>query len=89
MERKSIVEGLRTMIVEELDVAAPDELNEEDKLYEDLNLDSIMVLQLAVYIEEYFAVVFPEEDVDPAVFATVGNLTDFIISLQAVGTVER
>ncbi|WP_161601540.1 phosphopantetheine-binding protein [Paenibacillus luteus] len=85
MERISIVEGLRKIIVEELDVAAPAELNETERLNEDLNLDSIMILQLAVYIEEYFEVSFPEEDVDPSVFATVGSLTDFVVALQKLG----
>ncbi|WP_138754351.1 phosphopantetheine-binding protein [Paenibacillus sinopodophylli] len=89
MERNRIVEGLRKIIAEELDVAAPDELNETDRLNEDLNLDSIMILQLAVYIEEYFEVAFPEEDVDPSVFATVGSLTDFVVALQKSGAALR
>lgn len=89
MERHLIVEGLRAIIAEELDVAAPAELNETDRLNEDLNLDSIMILQLAVYIEEHFEVVFPEEDVDPGVFATVGSLTDFVASLQESGAALR
>lgn len=89
MERIRIVEGLRKIIAEELDVAAPAELNETDRLNEDLNLDSIMILQLAVYIEEYFEVAFPEEDVDPSVFATVGSLTDFVVALQISGAALR
>ncbi|MGO4548867.1 phosphopantetheine-binding protein [Paenibacillus sp. 2TAB23] len=89
MERNRIVEGLRKIIAEELDVAAPAELNETDRLNEDLNLDSIMILQLAVYIEEYFEVAFPEEDVDPSVFATVGSLTDFVVALQISGAALR
>ncbi|CAM4427904.1 acyl carrier protein [Paenibacillus endophyticus] len=89
MERNRIVEGLRKIIAEELDVAAPAELNESDRLNEDLNLDSIMILQLAVYIEEYFEVAFPEDDVDPGVFATVGSLTDFIVALHVPGAALR
>jgi acyl carrier protein len=89
MERNRIVEGLRKIIAEELDVAAPAELNETDRLNEDLNLDSIMILQLAVYIEEYFEVAFPEEDVDPSVFVTVGSLTDFVVALQISGAALR
>lgn len=41
-----------------------------------------MVLQLVVYIEEEFGVAVPEENVDPAAFATIGTLVDFIDQLQ-------
>ncbi len=89
MDRQAIAEGLRKIISEDLDVATPDRLEQEDRLNDDLNLDSIMVLQLAVYIEEVFEVSIPEEEVDPAVFDTVGSLTGFILHLQGVGAGER
>ncbi|ETT46375.1 acyl carrier protein [Paenibacillus sp. FSL R7-269] len=41
-----------------------------------------MVLQLVVYIEEVFNVTVPEEEMDPAVFQTVGSLVDFIHALK-------
>jgi acyl carrier protein len=85
MERQEMAERIRRIIADNLDVAAPDVLKEEDRLSEDLNLDSIMVLQLAVYLEESFGVSIPEEEVDPSVFSTVGSLIDFIGTLQEVG----
>lgn len=89
MDTQAMEETLRRIISEDLDVAVPERLKPEDRLNEDLNLDSIMVLQLAVYIEEAFEVSIPEEEVDPAVFATVGSLTGFIVRLQGVGAGER
>ncbi|MFC4304120.1 phosphopantetheine-binding protein [Cohnella boryungensis] len=88
MERQEMAERIRRIIADNLDVAVPDVLKEEDRLSEDLNLDSIMVLQLAVYLEESFGVSIPEEEVDPSVFSTVSSLIDFIGTLQEVGAVN-
>ncbi|QMV43951.1 phosphopantetheine-binding protein [Cohnella cholangitidis] len=81
MEQREILELLRNAITERLRIEVPDKLNESDRIYEDLNIDSIVVLQLLVYIEEIFEVSIPEEDVDPKVFKTIGSLGLFIQSL--------
>jgi acyl carrier protein len=82
MERNEILGKLRNAIVENLEHQVTEQLNETDRLYEDLNIDSIMVLQLMVYVEEAFDISIPEEDVDPAVFQTMGSLITFIQELQ-------
>lgn len=86
MNRMEVLETLKTMIVENLEHTLPDEVHESDRIYEDLGIDSIMVLQLVVYLEEEFHVEVPEEDVDPAVFGTIGSLITFIEQLQAAKT---
>ncbi|MFD0697443.1 phosphopantetheine-binding protein [Paenibacillus sp. GCM10027628] len=83
MERNEIIGQLRNLIVENLELAVPKQLSETDRIYEDLNIDSIMVLQLMVYIEETFHVSIPEEDVDPSVFQTLGSLVSFIQELKS------
>ncbi|MEK4006772.1 MULTISPECIES: phosphopantetheine-binding protein [unclassified Paenibacillus] len=82
MDKEQTIAQLRQVMSEQLELALPDVIKEEDRLYEDLNVDSIMVLQLVVYIEEVFNVTVPEEDLDPAVFQTVGSLVDFIHALK-------
>lgn len=82
MDKEQMVSQLRQLMSEQLELSLPDVIKEEDRLYEDLNVDSIMVLQLAVYIEEVFNVTVPEEKMDPAVFQTVGSLVDFIHALK-------
>ncbi len=83
MERSEIAAQLREIIAENLEHDVAAHLNETDRLYEDLNIDSIMVLQLMVYVEEAFGVSIPEEDVDPAVFQTVESLVTFIRKLRS------
>lgn len=77
-----MLEQLRTIMDQYLEVSMPEQLKETDRLFEDLNVDSIAVLQLIVYIEEEFGVSIPEEGVDPAVFGTIGALLDFVIDLK-------
>ncbi|MNR10897.1 acyl carrier protein [compost metagenome] len=59
-------------------------LEESHRLNEDLRIDSVMMMQLLVWIEVEFGLCIPEEEVDPRVFQTVGSLLDFMESLSPV-----
>ncbi|WP_128895294.1 phosphopantetheine-binding protein [Longirhabdus pacifica] len=83
MKNTEIIAKLKEIIEEDLEHELPEQLNESHQVYEDLGIDSIMVLQLLVYVEEAFNVAVPEEDVDPETFQTIGNLVAFIKQLQA------
>jgi acyl carrier protein len=82
MDRAVVIERLSEVIRQKLGISIPDRLLETDRLFEDLSIDSIMILQLIVYIEEAFGVQVPEEDVDPAAFQTVGSIVAFIQGLH-------
>lgn len=82
-QKLEIMKELRTIMVQNLELEdVPEELKESDRLIEDLNFDSMLELQLVVYIEESFQVNVPEVGVEPEIFATVGSLVEFIIGLQ-------
>jgi acyl carrier protein len=82
-QRLEIMNILRTVMEENLELEGLQaQLQESDRLYEDLSIDSIMVLQLVVYIEEAFDVVVPEVGVEPETFLTVGSLVEFIMGLR-------
>lgn len=80
--RQQLIKELRTVMVENLELKLPEQLQESDRLYEDLYVDSIMVIQLMVYIEEVFHVSVPEDGLDPKTFFSVGSVVDLIESLQ-------
>lgn len=82
-QREQVMEELKALLEENLELELTKGLEESDRLYDDLHIDSIMVLQLIVYIEEVFQVSVPEDGIDPDTFLTVGSLVDFIQSLQA------
>lgn len=41
-------------------------------------LDSMAVVSLITALEEHFGIVLPDDELDAAVFATVGSLSDFV-----------
>jgi aryl carrier protein AsbD len=84
MNRIEIIEKLKVIIEENLEHELPENLKEEDGIYDDLGIDSIMVLQLIIYIEEEFGIEVPEDSIDPEVFETVGSLVTFIQALKPV-----
>lgn len=82
MTREQILATLCELMQQNLEVKLPENVTEASRVYQDLFIDSIMVLQLIVYVEEEFGISVPEEDVDPAVFQTIGSLITFIEDLR-------
>lgn len=80
MERKEILERLVKIISEGLQLEFPDNYDESLRTWEGLGVDSIMAMQLIVYIEEEFDIEIPEDDLDENLFDTLGTLVDFIQS---------
>lgn len=77
------MEGLRALMAGKLQLAEVPPLQEAHRLNEDLCIDSLMMLQLLVWIEVEFGLRIPEEEVDPGVFSTVGTLLDYMEGLQS------
>jgi acyl carrier protein len=82
MKKEQVIKQLKHIIEEKLEQNKLDNLNEEDRIFEDLGIDSIMVLQLMIYIEESFNIEMPEESMDPGMFETVGSFVTFIKEQQ-------
>ncbi|MBH5319904.1 petrobactin biosynthesis protein AsbD [Paenibacillus sp. GSMTC-2017] len=64
-----------------------DRLNDEMRLNEDLCIDSIMIVQLIVFIEVELGLQVPDDQIDPRTFATVGSLLDFMEQLNRLPAV--
>jgi len=75
---------LEGIIHHKLGVEPVSQLRDDMKLNEELRLDSIMLVQLIVYIEMELEIWIPEDEIDPRVFTTVGSLLDFIEALRPV-----
>lgn len=82
-QKLEIIKKLRVIMEQNLELKnIPEQLKESHRLLEDLHIDSIMLLQLIVYMEEVFQIVVPEVGIDPETFLTVGSLFELIIDLQ-------
>ncbi|HVU05335.1 MAG TPA: phosphopantetheine-binding protein [Polyangiaceae bacterium] len=86
MDAAELKRALKRLIIEELDLRGHTEesIDEDAPLFgEGLGLDSLDALQLAVAIEEKFAVTIPEDDRAKAIFASVSAIADHVLGARA------
>lgn len=77
MDREKVVEEVRSILVEQLGVD-PSEVTEEASFQEDLNADSLDLVELIMEMEDRFKVKIPDEEAEKIL--TVGNAVDFVLA---------
>jgi acyl carrier protein len=77
MERDVALVAIRDVAVEVLSVE-PDAVTEDARFKEDLDADSLDLVELVMGLEERFDVTIPEEDLEGV--ATVGQAVDLVLS---------
>ena len=77
MERDEALSALREVAVEVLSVD-PDAVVEEARFKEDLDADSLDLVELVMGLEERFDISVPEEDLEGV--TTVGQAVDLVLS---------
>jgi acyl carrier protein len=83
MERDEALGVLREVAVEVLSVE-PDIVTEEARFKEDLDADSLDLVELVMGLEERFDISVPEEDLEGV--ATVGQAVDLVLTKVGAGT---
>jgi acyl carrier protein len=77
MERTQVVEGLAE-ILEEVAGVNPDDVSEEKSFTEDLDVDSLSMVEVVVAAEEKFGAKIPDDEVQN--LKTVGDAVSFIVA---------
>ena len=77
MTREEISSGLAE-ILEEVAGVNPDDVSEEKSFTEDLDVDSLSMVEVVVAAEERFSVKIPDDEVQK--LKTVGDAVSFIIA---------
>ena len=80
MEREEALSALREVAVEVLSVDG-DTVQEDARFKEDLDADSLDLVELVMGLEERFDISVPEEDLDGV--ATVGQAVDLVMAKVA------
>ncbi|MGZ4676830.1 MAG: acyl carrier protein [Acidimicrobiia bacterium] len=80
MEREEALAAIRDVAVEVLSVQ-PEAVVESARFAEDLDADSLDLVELVMGLEERFDVAIPEEDLEGV--ATVGNAVDLVLAKAA------
>ena len=78
--RDEIIAGLAE-ILEEVAGVNPDDVSEDKSFVEDLDVDSLSMVEVVVAAEEKFGVKIPDEEVQN--LRTVGDAVDYIVKAQA------
>lgn len=60
-------------------------LTEGDRLFDDLGLDSISVIELLLAMEERAGIEVDPDELEVSIFETVGTLTDYVQSRSPAG----
>jgi acyl carrier protein len=76
MTREEITAGLAE-ILEEVAGVNPEDVTDEKSFTEDLDVDSLSMVEVVVAAEEKFGVKIPDDEVQN--LRTVGNAIDFIL----------
>ncbi len=77
MDRDTAFEQVKGIIVEQLGVS-PDEVKMDASFQEDLNADSLDLVELIMSMEDKFAVKIPDEDAEK--IATVADAVDYVVA---------
>ena len=77
MDRAQALSELQSILVEQLGVDAS-EVVETASFAEDLNADSLDLVEMIMEMEDKFGVKIPDEDAEKIV--TVGNAVDYIVA---------
>ena len=75
VDRAQVVEELRSILVEQLGVDAS-EVTEESSFQEDLNADSLDLVELIMEMEDRFKLKIPDEDAEK--ISTVGEAVNYV-----------
>jgi acyl carrier protein len=77
VDREKVTEDIRSILVEQLGVE-PGEVRDEASFQEDLNADSLDLVELIMEMEDRFKLKIPDEDAEKIV--TVGDAVDYVMA---------
>jgi len=79
MSQKSTQDRIIKLICSEVAVEmSEDDLSHKSSFFDDLNFDSIRLIQLLTLLEPEFSIELDDEDLDFQVFASVNTLANFV-----------
>ena len=79
LQRSEIIDAIRETLRQPLNIARIDAFDESARLEDDLQLDSVLLLQLLLNLELTLDIEVPDSAIDKETFATAASLADFLM----------
>ncbi|WP_226668211.1 petrobactin biosynthesis protein AsbD [Metabacillus litoralis] len=89
MNRLEIIEVIYNILKNQIELNTISSFHEEARLNEDLYMDSVIILELILYLELNLGIEVPDEALIPKDFRTIGSLADFLERQQKLALVEE
>lgn len=86
-EKAEFISEIKALLIDLLNLQHldPADLTADTRLHDDLNLDSIDILELVVGIENKYGFRIENSEKGKEIFKSLGSLADFILAQQATG----
>lgn len=98
MQRTDVIDAIHSILSEKLNIPRIAAFNDQARLNEDLYLDSVLLLQLLLNLEQEMNLQIPDTALNKDDFKTVSSLSDFVLeeylrqsgeSSEEIGTVDN
>ena len=83
MEKNEIRNAIVDYLVNDCGIDEQEVANDDGNLIEGRHLDSLGIIRLISFLEQSFSVKFPSRDIRMSDLATVGSITDAVVTRQA------
>jgi acyl carrier protein len=83
MDRGDVIAGIERALTEVLNRELP-VLTEDVRLFDDLNMDSTMALELLMALEDTIGVEIDAENLSMDDFQTIGTLADYLLAVATI-----
>ncbi len=83
MDRGDVIAGIERALSEVLNRDLP-VLTEDVRLFDDLNMDSTMALELLMALEDTIGVEIDAENLSMDDFQTIGTLADYLLAVATI-----
>ncbi|WP_273127847.1 petrobactin biosynthesis protein AsbD [Bacillus weihaiensis] len=80
--KEELIEAIYDLLKNKLNLPTIESFHENARLNEDLYMDSVMILELILFIELDLGIKLPDEKLSPKDFQTVGHVAEFLKNQQ-------
>ena len=79
MNREEVIIKLKEIIIKTMELSVELEQIKGENLVEEIGFNSVDALEILVWVENEFAIRFPDEDLSSELLISLDNLADYVI----------